>query len=140
MRRQLNTLYATTDGAWLHQDGANIVMEVEKEIRARVPVHMLQSVVCIGRISVSPQLLGFCVEQGISICYLSGAGKFLARVDGPVSGNVLLRREQYRRTDDPVGCAAIVRNMLIGKVRNQHAVLARCWRDHGYKLPDVVAF
>lgn len=140
MRRQLNTLYAITEGAYLRKDGENIVMEVEKEERARLPVHMLESLVCIGRIAVSPQLLGFCAEQGISICYLTPNGKFLARVEGPVSGNVLLRREQYRRSDDPVRCAAIVRNMLAGKIYNQRAVLARGWRDHGEQLNDSVAF
>lgn len=140
MRRQLNTLYVTTEGAWLRKDGANIVMEVKKEIRARVPVHMLESLVCIGRVAVSPQLLGFCAEQGISICYLTPNGKFLARVEGPVSGNVLLRREQYRRSDDPVRCASVVRHLLAGKIHNQRAVLARGWRDHGDKLTDVPAF
>ncbi len=140
MRRQLNTLYVTTDGAWLHKDGATIVMEIEREERARLPIHMLESLVCIGRIAVSPQLLGFCTEQGISICYLTPYGRFLARVEGPVSGNVLLRREQYRRSDDPQGCAAIVRNLLIGKIHNQRAVLARGWRDHGDRLADQTAF
>jgi CRISPR-associated protein Cas1 len=140
MRRQLNTLYATTEGAWLRKEGENIVMEVERAVRARLPIHMLESLVCIGRIAVSPQLLGYCSEKGISICYLTPQGRFLARVEGPVSGNVLLRREQYRRSDDPAKCAAIVRNLLIGKVHNQRAVLARGWRDHGEKLSDVVAF
>jgi len=140
MRRQLNTLYATTDGAWLHKDGANIVMEVDREVRARLPVHMLESLVCIGRVAVSPQLLGFCAEQGITICYLTTQGRFLARVEGPVSGNVLLRREQYRRSDDPARCGVIVRNFLIGKIHNQRAVLARGWRDHGDKLTDASAF
>ena len=140
MRRQLNTLYATTEGAWLHKDGENVVMEVEREVRARVPVHMLESLVCIGRIAVSPQLLGFCSERGIAICYLTPQGRFLARVEGPVSGNVLLRRAQYRRSDDSVGCASLVRHLLIGKIHNQRAVLARGWRDHGDKLADVPAF
>lgn len=140
MRRQLNTLYATTDGAWLRKDGANIVMEVERKERARLPVHMLESLVCIGRVAVSPQLLGFCAEQGISICYLAPNGRFLARVEGPVSGNVLLRREQYRRSDDSPRCAAIVRNLLAGKIHNQRAVLARGWRDHGEHLTDGKAF
>ena len=140
MRRQLNTLYVTTDGAWLRKDGATIVMEVEREERARLPVHMLESLVCIGRIAVSPQLLGFCTEQGISICYLTPYGRFLARVEGPVSGNVLLRREQYRRSDDPQSCAAIVRNLLVGKIHNQRAVLARGWRDYGDRLSDRIAF
>lgn len=134
MRRQLNTLYVTTEGAWLHKDGENIVLEVEGDTRARVPAHMLESVVCLGRVSVSPPLLGYCARQGISVCYLSANGKFLARLEGPVSGNVLLRREQYRRTDEAPRCAEIVRNLLIGKVHNQRTVLLRGLRDYGDEL------
>lgn len=137
MRRQLNTVYVTTEGAWLRKDGANLVMEVEGEVRARLPAHMLEGLVCFGRVSVSPPLLGYCAEQGISVCYLSPNGKFLARVEGPVSGNVLLRREQYRRTDDPLRCAAVVRNVLLGKVHNQRAVVSRGLRDYGGDLPDA---
>lgn len=137
MRRQLNTLYVTTDGAWLKKDGANIVMQVEGAERARVPVHMLESVVCIGRVLVSPTLLGYCAEQGISVVYLTQNGKFLARVEGPVSGNVLLRREQYRRSDDRPRCAAIVRNVLLGKVHNQRVVIGRGLRDHGASLDET---
>jgi CRISPR-associated protein Cas1 len=136
VRRQLNTLYVTTEGAWLRKDGANIVMEVEGAERARLPAHMLESMVCIGRVLVSPPLLGYCVEQGISVCYLTPNGKFLARVEGPVSGNVLLRREQYRRSDDRPRCVAIVRNVLLGKIHNQRAVVSRTVRDHGEGLDD----
>lgn len=134
MRRQLNTLYVSSEGAWLRKDGANIVMEIDGEIRGRIPVHMLESLVCIGRVLVSPPLLGYCAEQGICISYLTPNGKFLARVEGPVSGNVLLRREQYRRSDNPASCAAIVANFLVGKVYNQRAVIGRALRDHGDKL------
>jgi CRISPR-associated endonuclease Cas1 len=136
MRRQLNTLYVTTEGAWLRKDGANIVMEVEREERARLPIHMLESVVCIGQVSASPQLLGYCAEQGICVCFLSMYGRFLARVEGSVSGNVLLRREQYRRSDDEDGCCAVVRNILLGKIHNQRQVIGRALRDHGESLPD----
>lgn len=134
MRRQLNTLYVTSEGAWLRKDGANIVMEIDGEIRGRIPAHMLESLVCIGRVQLSPPLLGYCAEQGICISYLTPNGKFMARVEGPVSGNVLLRREQYRRSDDPDGCAAIAANVLVGKVYNQRAVIGRALRDHGDKL------
>jgi CRISPR-associated protein Cas1 len=140
MRRQLNTLYVTTEGAWLRKDGANIVMEADRQERVRLPIHMLESMVCMGRVAVSPQLLGFCMERGVSVCYLSAQGRFLARVEGPVSGNVLLRREQYRRSDDQAGCVSIVRNLLAGKIHNQRVVLARGWRDHGEKLTNVSAF
>ncbi|MDR2212572.1 MAG: type I-C CRISPR-associated endonuclease Cas1c [Pseudomonadales bacterium] len=134
MRRQLNTLYVTTEGAWLYKDGANVVMEVDGEQRARLPVHMLESIVCFGRVTMSPPLMGYCAEQGIGICYLTPHGRFMARVEGPVSGNVLLRRAQYRCSDDPVRCAAIVRHTLAGKIHNQRVVLGRALRDHGDKL------
>lgn len=139
MRRQLNTLYVTTEGAWLHKDGANIVLEVEQQVRARLPVHMLEGLVCFGRVLVSPPLLGYCAEQGICTTFLTPNGRFLARVEGPVSGNVLLRRQQYRASDDPQLCAAIVRNMLMGKLHNQRAVLGRALRDHGDKLESLHA-
>ena len=139
MRRQLNTLYVTTEGAWLRKDGENVVMEVDRAVRFRVPVHMLESIVCFGRVAVSPQLLGHCSKLGISICYLTPQGRFLARVEGPVSGNVLLRRAQYRCSDDSC-CADIVQNILAGKIHNQHAVLARGWRDYGESIDDPKAY
>lgn len=138
MRRQLNTVYVTTEGALLRKDGENIVMEVEGEVCARLPAHMLDSLVCFGRVLVSPPLLGYCAEKGICVSYLSPNGKFLARVEGPVSGNVLLRREQYRRSDDGPRCATIVRNLLVGKIYNQRAVVSRGLRDYGDDLPEEV--
>lgn len=140
MRRQLNTLYITTDGAWLRKDGANILVEVDRQERARFPVHMLESLICFGRVGLSPQLMGFCAEQGITMSHFTSHGRFLARIEGPVSGNVLLRKAQYRYSDDPIGCAAIVRNLIVAKVYNQRAVLARGWRDHGDRLPNRQAF
>ena len=116
MRRQLNTLYVTTEGAWLKKDGANVVMEVEGDERARLPIHMLEehrraSDACWSR----RRLLGFCAEQGVSVAYLSSNGRFLARVEGPVAGNVLLRREQYRVSDDLPRAAPIVQNIRRGQ-------------------------
>lgn len=134
MRRQLNTVYVTSDGAWLRKDGENIVMEVDREIRARLPAHMIESLVCFGRVLLSPPLLGYCAEKGITVSYLNAHGKFLARVEGPVSGNVLLRREQYRRTDDPLGCSSVVRSLLLGKIHNQRVVIARGLRDYSNDL------
>jgi CRISP-associated protein Cas1 len=137
MRPMLNTLYVTTEGAWLRKDGENIVMEVEGQERARLPVHMLGGLICIGRTMVSPALLGHCAERGICVSYLSGQGRFLARVEGPVSGNVLLRRTQYRTADDPQRCGVLVRHLLVGKVHNQRAVLGRGLRDHADKLSET---
>ena len=130
MRRHLNTLYVTSQGAWLNKDGENVVVSVDNQERGRVPLHTLGAITGFGRVLMSPPLLGACAEAGISIHYLTEGGRFLARVEGPVSGNVLLRRAQYRWADEPVRRDGIVKSVVAGKVLNQRAVLARAVRDH----------
>jgi CRISPR-associated protein Cas1 len=90
-----------------------------------------------GRVLVSPPLLGACMEAGISVHYLTENGHFLARVEGPVSGNVHLRRTQYRWADDAPRCNGIIRSIVVGKVLNQRAVLIRSLRDHGETMPTT---
>jgi CRISPR-associated protein Cas1 len=128
VKKLLNTLYVTTEGAALRKDGENLVAEVEGEERARVPLHMLASVVVFGPVLMSPALIGACAAAGISIALLDRSGRFQARIEGPVSGNVLLRRAQYRASERPED---IVRSLVVGKVANQRAVLMRALRDYG---------
>lgn len=134
MRRHLNTLYVTSEGAWLHKDRENVVVKVEGTERGRMPVHLLGGIVCFGSVGVTPALMGHCAEHGICISMLARNGRFLARVEGPVSGNVLLRRRQYRLADDLEVTASIVSNILTGKLLNQRTVIRRALRDHGEKM------
>lgn len=131
MKKHLNTLYVTTQNAYLHKEGQSVVVKVEKETRLRIPVHTLDGIVCFGAVSMSPFLMHHCAESNVAVSFLSQYGKFLARIQGPISGNVLLRREQYRVADHPAATAAIARNMLLGKLANARAVLRRALRDHG---------
>ena len=134
MRRHLNTLYVTTEDAWLHKDGENAVVKVKGTEHGRVPMHLLGGIVCFGSVGATPPLLGHCAERGICLSFLSRNGRFLARVEGPVSGNVLLRRSQYRASDDMEMNAAFARNMVIGKLLNQRTVVRRALRDHGSNM------
>lgn len=136
MRRHLNTLYVTTENSWLHKDGENVVVKIDGTEQGRVPLHLLGSIVCFGALGVSPALMGHCAELGVRISFMARNGRFLARVEGPVSGNVLLRRSQYRSTDDPEITAALSRNMVMGKVLNQRTVVGRTLRDHGSRMPE----
>ena len=137
MRRHLNTLYLTTENAWLHKDGENAVVKVDGAERGRVPVHLLGGIVCFGSLGLSPPLMGHCAERGVCISLMSRHGRFLARIEGPVSGNVLLRRSQYRTTDDAALTAALVRNLVAGKILNQRTVVRRALRDHGSSTSEV---
>lgn len=131
MKKHLNTLYVTTQNAYLKKEGQSVVVRVEQESKLRIPIHTLDGIVCFGAISMSPFLMHHCAESNVAVSFLSMYGKFLARVQGPVSGNVLLRREQYRVADHPEASATIAANMLVGKLANARAVLRRAQRDHG---------
>ena len=132
MKRLLNTLYVTTEGAGLRKDGENVVVEIDGGERGRVPLHLLGSLVAFGGVFASPALLGACAAAGIAVVFLDRSGRFQARVEGPVAGNVLLRRAQYRASDAP---EPIVRAIVVGKVANQRAVILRGLRDHGEEAP-----
>jgi len=134
MKKHLNTLFVTTQGAYLAKEGETVVVKVEKEVRLRVPVHTIGGIVCFGNITCSPFLMGFCAERDVTISFLTERGRFLARVQGPVSGNVLLRREQYRRADDMDVSAQMAKAVLTGKLANCRTVLQRALRDHSTKL------
>jgi len=130
MKKHLNTLYVTTQGAYLRKEGQSVVVEVEKSVRARLPIHNLDSLICFGNVLCSPFLLGHCGQHGVGISFLTEFGRFLARVEGPQSGNVLLRREQYRRADDLERSADLARMFIFGKLNNSRTVLQRHLRDH----------
>jgi len=134
MKKLLNTLYVTTQGAYLSLEGETVRVRIEKETKLQVPIHTLGGIVCFGQVSCSPYLMGFCAERDVAISFLSEHGRFLARVQGPVSGNVLLRRDQSRWADDPQRTTEIARSVLLGKVTNSRAVLQRALRDHSDKI------
>lgn len=137
MRKMLNTLYVTTQGAYLHKEGETVVVKVERENRLRLPIHTLSSIVCFGNVSCSPFLLGHCAEKDVAVSFMSAYGKFLARVQGPVSGNVLLRREQYRRADCEQESAKLARMFVAGKIANSRVIVNRASRDHADKIDGV---
>ncbi|OHX37111.1 subtype I-C CRISPR-associated endonuclease Cas1 [Methylomonas sp. LWB] len=135
MRPLRNVIYIQTQNAWIHKDNDNLVMKVGDEIKARVPIHKLQGLVCFGQVSISPYLMAHCAENAVTITYLNQFGKFLARVEGPVSGNVLLRRTQHLTGANTEKSVDIARTMLSGKLYNQRAVVRRYLRDYG-EQPD----
>jgi len=129
VKHHLNTLYIFTQGAYLRKESETVVVRIERQNKLRLPLLNIGSICCFGRVAISPQLMGFCGEKGIAITFLTEHGRFLAAVNGFTSGNVLLRREQYRRADDETASAAIARACIIGKLANYRTVLRRGVRD-----------
>lgn len=129
MKQHLNTLFVTTQGAYLRKDGQTVAVQIEKETRLRVPLHNLDGIVGFGRVSMSPALMGACADAGVSVSFLKETGRFLAAVNGFTGGNVLLRREQYRVADDVDRCLCVARSIVSGKLANCRTVLRRAARD-----------
>jgi len=134
MRKLLNTLYVSSQGSYLHRDGETVVVEREKEKVLQLPIHTISGIVCFGNVLCSPFLLGFCAERDVAVSFLSEYGRFLAAVRGPVSGNVLLRRQQYRMADDENATKGIAANVVSGKLANCRVVINRTVRDHAAKI------
>lgn len=129
MKQHLNTLFITTEGAYLAKDGEAVAVRIDRQVRLRVPLHNLDGLVCFGRIGISPPLMTACAAAGITISLVDPHGRFRAAVVGFSPGNVLLRREQYRLADDLSAACTIARNMVAAKIANCRSVLLRAVRD-----------
>ena len=134
MRRLLNTLYVMTEDAWLFLDGENVVIQADNRELGRFPLHVLEGIVSFSYRGASPALMGACAERGIDLSFFRPSGRFLARACGGVRGNVLLRKTQYRISEDVAASLEIGKHMLLGKLYNARWVLERATRDHALSV------
>lgn len=133
MKKLLNTLYVTSPDAYLSLDGENIVVKKDDEVAMRLPIHNLEAVVAFNHVGASPALIKKCTENNVSISFFLG-NQYCGRFVGRESGNVILRKTQYRFSDDVQKCLDIARNMILGKVFNERYVVNRAIRDHEMRV------
>jgi len=138
MRKLLNTLYVTTPETYLALDGENVVVLLENAEKLRIPLHTLESIAYFGYKGTSPALMGACAERGIRLSYFTPNGRFLAAASANENGNVLLRKCQYRLSDDSGMSAEIARSFILAKLYNSRWILERATRDHPQRV-DVAA-
>lgn len=134
MKKLLNTVYVNNPDRYLSLDGENLVISQDGEEIGRVPLHNIERIMTFGHAGASPALMGKCARNGIELIFMSRNGHFLARVEGEVKGNVLLRREQYRYADDKARSLEIAGNIISAKLFNSRWVLERMVRDHGARI------
>ena len=134
MRKLLNTLFVTSEEAYLALETENVAVYIGEEKKAQYPLLVLESIISFSYKGASPALMGACARKGIQLTFLTPRGRFLARVCGQEQGNVLLRKEQYRLSDNLEKSCQIARNFIFGKVYNQRWVLERTLRDHRMRV------
>ena len=136
MRHFLNTLFVTTENAYLTVDGENVVVNREKEEIGRFPLHNLSGIITFSYAGASPALMGACAQRQVGLSFCTSRGRFLARTAAVSNGNVLLRRTQYRMADDRNASCRIARNMIFGKLYNARWSIERTRRDHKLRIDD----
>lgn len=136
MKKLLNTLYVTSPEAYLALEGETVAVLKEDQKLGTVPLHNLEGIVTFGYTGASPALMGACAKRNMSLCFMTANGRFLARVAGETQGNVLLRRQQYRISDDQAASCLIARNMIVGKLFNTRWVIERALRDHALRVEE----
>ena len=134
MKKLLNTLYVTSEDSYLSLDGENVVVINGQNEVGRLPLHNLEGIVSFGYRGTSPALMGKCADEGISLTYLNPQGRFLARINGPIKGNVILRHQQFQVSVNSEKSLYVAKNCLIGKIYNARWVLERCIRDHKMQI------
>jgi len=134
MRKLLNTLYVTTPEAYLSKDGMNDVVSVDKEELFRIPIVNIEGIVTFGYMGASPGLMKLCVDNGVSLVFMSPQGRFIGRIQGKVKGNVLLRKKQYHLSEDKEQALHVSRLFIAGKIYNCRNVLRRFIRDNGAQI------
>jgi CRISPR-associated protein Cas1 len=141
MKTHLNTLFISKENAYLAKDGAAVDVRLDDQSLLRVPLHNLEGIVTLGwDIGASAQLMAACAEAGVSISFCNPYGKFLAAVRGFTSGNILLRRAQYRAADDPTITRALAASFVTAKLANCRTVLLRAARDHDVNVEIPARF
>lgn len=129
MRKLQNTLYITTQGSYLHKERETLVVEQDRKRVAQLPVHSIGHIFCFGNVLVSPFLMGFCGENNVNLAFFTENGRYLGRLQGRQNGNVLLRRAQYRMSEqNPL---PISRNIIAAKIQASKRVLQRQIRNAG---------
>lgn len=124
-----NTLFVTAEGSHLRMRELSLQVVTDGKVRIAVPLHHLHAIAMLGRASITTSVLERCVDAGISITFLNSTGKLIARVDAPASGNVLLRRSQFRMADDGARALEIARSVVVGKLNNCRFLLMHASRD-----------
>lgn len=134
MKKLMNTVYINNPDRYLSLDGENLVISQDSTEIGRLPLHNIERIMTFGYTGASPALMGKCAESGIELVFMSRNGRFIARVEGEVRGNVLLRRQQYRYADNSEKSLGIAKNMIAAKLYNSRWIIERMIRDHGFRI------
>jgi CRISPR-associated protein Cas1 len=124
-RDDLRPLYLNSQGLQVGKSGNVLKVKEGADVVQEVRIGETCQVSLFGNIQLTTQALHALCEHEVPIAYFSQAGWFYGITHGLGVRNIALRREQFRRGDDPDFCLRIARSLIAGKIRNQRTMLQR---------------
>ncbi|MBX3025233.1 CRISPR-associated endonuclease Cas1 [bacterium] len=131
-RDDLRPLYLTGHGLTVGKSGE--VLQVREYGRAKgapskliqeVRLNEISQINLFGNVQLTPAAVqGLCAAEK-PVAYFSFGGWFYGLTQGLGLRNVFLRREQFRRADDPRFALRVARDLVASKIRNQRTLLQR---------------
>lgn len=136
MTRYLDSVYIRDHRARIgHRRGALTV--TTPDAKRRIPLEAIDALVLLGGAQITTQALDACVQRGVRVSSLKMSGAIRFQVGGPTTGNVHLRRAQYRVAEDEDLSMRIAKAIVAAKIQSSSRVVNRWGRDEkGSHLSD----
>lgn len=124
-RDDLGTVYVSEAGSKLGKRGYELTITAKDGMQSEVPLKDVRHISLFGNVQISTQLMHECMESGITISYLTSAGRLVGMNHNFVTKNVLVRREQFRKFSDERDRLLLARSVVRAKILNQRTLLRR---------------
>lgn len=124
-------LYLTEQGATLRKDHELFTVTKDGAVLTAIPAPRVEQVVVFGNIGLTTPVIDYLLQSGIDCVFCNQYGKYHGRLFSTESNFGELRRLQYRSVEDRDLSLRLARQFVLGKARNQWALLTRYLRQRG---------
>jgi CRISPR-associated protein Cas1 len=126
----MGTVYVTVDDAFIGKTDERLQVKAQKQMLLDVPLIKVDGVVVLGRATVSPAALIELLERRIPLSFLTGTGRYLGRLEPPLTKNIFVRSAQWQSAGDSAKAVHLVQGFVRGKLKNYRNLLLRIQREY----------
>jgi CRISP-associated protein Cas1 len=124
-RSELRPLYLSTQGMRVGKTGAVLQVKDDRSVVQEARIGEICQVNVMGNVQISTQAIQALCEAEVPVCYFSMGGWFYGITMGLNQKNVVLRKSQFRLSEEEYFQLRLARRLVEGKVRNQRTMLQR---------------
>jgi CRISPR-associated protein Cas1 len=121
----MSVVYLTEQNAMVSKEGNRLLVKKEKTILHTLHTFKMEQVIVFGNVFLTPSAIKHLLAMGVDTAFMTRNGRYLGRLQPPMGKNIVLRREQFRRADDPDFCLRTAKAVVKGKLNNLRTVIMR---------------